>query len=114
MFCKKCGKELFDEAVVCPNCGCATNNYSATQTFSKSGKFTAAKIFIIIGMVVSFFLIIPIIVGVLSLIQLSTAKQKSDITIMGVLTLLFCSLIGGIIMLCITDKDFGRKENVLY
>lgn len=23
-FCSKCGKELFDEAVVCPNCGCAT------------------------------------------------------------------------------------------
>lgn len=23
-FCSKCGKEIFDEAVVCPNCGCAT------------------------------------------------------------------------------------------
>ena len=23
-FCTKCGKEMFDEAVVCPNCGCAT------------------------------------------------------------------------------------------
>ena len=22
-FCSKCGKELVDEAVVCPNCGCA-------------------------------------------------------------------------------------------
>ena len=23
-YCSKCGKEIFDEAVICPNCGCAT------------------------------------------------------------------------------------------
>ena len=28
MFCSKCGKEIMDEAVICPNCGCPTNNYS--------------------------------------------------------------------------------------
>lgn len=31
MFCSKCGKEIMDEAVVCPNCGCATNNYNSQQ-----------------------------------------------------------------------------------
>ena len=25
-FCSKCGNELFDEAVVCPKCGCAADN----------------------------------------------------------------------------------------
>ncbi len=25
-FCQKCGKEIMDEAVVCPNCGCAVEN----------------------------------------------------------------------------------------
>lgn len=24
-YCMKCGKELFDEAVICPGCGCPTN-----------------------------------------------------------------------------------------
>lgn len=24
-FCTKCGKEIMDEAVVCPNCGCAVD-----------------------------------------------------------------------------------------
>ena len=24
-YCSKCGKELFDEAVICPNCGCAVD-----------------------------------------------------------------------------------------
>lgn len=32
MFCSKCGKEIMDEAVVCPNCGCATNNYATQPT----------------------------------------------------------------------------------
>lgn len=31
MFCSKCGKEIMDEAVICPNCGCATNNYTTQQ-----------------------------------------------------------------------------------
>ena len=28
-YCFKCGKELVDEAVVCPGCGCAQNNVPA-------------------------------------------------------------------------------------
>ena len=34
MFCSKCGKEIADEALICPQCGCATANYNqpfATQ-----------------------------------------------------------------------------------
>ena len=30
-YCSKCGKELFDEAVVCPNCGCAVSNVDVTD-----------------------------------------------------------------------------------
>ena len=28
MFCPKCGKEIMDEAVICPHCGCATGKNS--------------------------------------------------------------------------------------
>lgn len=28
MFCNHCGKELYDQAVICPNCGCAVNGKS--------------------------------------------------------------------------------------
>ena len=27
MFCSKCGKQIADEAIICPACGCATANY---------------------------------------------------------------------------------------
>lgn len=32
MYCSKCGKELEDEAMICPQCGCATSNYYKTNT----------------------------------------------------------------------------------
>lgn len=31
-FCSKCGKELMDEAVVCPGCGCPTGGYSQNHS----------------------------------------------------------------------------------
>lgn len=30
-YCSKCGKELMDEAVVCPHCGCAAETPKATR-----------------------------------------------------------------------------------
>lgn len=30
-FCQHCGKEIMDEAVVCPGCGCATKQEIKTQ-----------------------------------------------------------------------------------
>ncbi|MGN0765659.1 MAG: zinc-ribbon domain-containing protein [Christensenellales bacterium] len=35
MFCKKCGKEIDDSAVICPNCGCATDNYAERKVVKK-------------------------------------------------------------------------------
>lgn len=32
MFCSKCGKEIDNQAIVCPSCGVATSNYSAPQS----------------------------------------------------------------------------------
>ena len=33
-FCSKCGKEIMDEAIVCPNCGCAVVNPGMPQQIS--------------------------------------------------------------------------------
>ena len=34
-FCSKCGKEILDEAIVCPNCGCAVVNIQNTYSDDK-------------------------------------------------------------------------------
>lgn len=34
MFCSKCGTQINDEAVICPNCGCKTENFGLPKTNS--------------------------------------------------------------------------------
>ena len=65
------------------------------------------KIFIIVGMVLGCFAILPIVFGFMALDKLDTAKKKEELTTMAILTLLFCSTIGGILMLCMEDKDLA-------
>ncbi|MBQ9480970.1 MAG: DUF4190 domain-containing protein [Clostridia bacterium] len=78
----------------------------------KSGFYTAAKVFIILGMIFQFYLIYPLIVGGIALSKLNSATTKDDLTAIGIITIFFCSIIGGIFMLCVKDEDFDyKKEN---
>lgn len=71
---------------------------------------TAAKVFIIIGMIVGAIGIIPLIFGGITLSKMKTATCKDDITTWAVLTLIFCSMIGGILLLCCKDEDFASND----
>lgn len=63
-FCQKCGKEIMDEAVICPNCGCATDAQQAptvpTNYVPKKAK--QARIFGILALLLLFPLGIPAII----------------------------------------------------
>lgn len=65
---------------------------------------TAAQVFIIIGMVCGFWAILPLIFGGIALSQMSKGQRPS--TGMSVCVLLFCNMIGGILLLCAKDEDF--------
>lgn len=54
MFCKNCGSQIDDKAVVCPHCGVATNNYDTNYT-PKSDK---TNVMAIVGFILSFFIAI--------------------------------------------------------
>lgn len=73
---------------------------------------TAAKVFIWIGMICSFYLVYPIIVGVLALKRLNEETSRENLKTMGILTLFFCSLLAGIFMLCMTDNGYSADDNV--
>lgn len=68
---------------------------------------TAAKVFIILGIVFTFYLIVPLIIGVIALNKLENVQNKDKLTGIAICTLLFCSLLGGIFMLCIPDTEFN-------
>jgi len=49
LFCPKCGKEIMDEAVICPHCGCATRIGAPHVEEQKT------NIFALVGFILSFF-----------------------------------------------------------
>ncbi|MGN1373035.1 MAG: hypothetical protein ACI4VK_03180 [Candidatus Coproplasma sp.] len=69
---------------------------------------TAAKVFIIIGMILGALGILPIVFGAITLSKMKSAKDVSELTVWGVLTLLFCSLLGGIFVLCMKNEDLAK------
>ena len=69
---------------------------------------TAAKVLTIIGMVAGFWMIVPIVIGIFALKKLEEAKTKDELMLWGILNLLFCSLLGGIFMLCLKDSDLQK------
>ena len=100
MYCEHCGKELADEAIVCPNCGCATDNYAVKKT---NNGHTATRVFMILACVLSaFYLLIPLCWTIpMSVIYCKRSKQGIPMgTGFKVCTLQFVSLIAGILMLC--------------
>ena len=68
---------------------------------------TAAKVFIILGMICGFYTILPLIFGFIALKKLKNATKKDELTVTAILTLIFCSLIGGVLMLCLKDQDLA-------
>ena len=68
MFCKFCGKEVNDNAVICPNCGVATDNYNKSVAAPEQ-KNTMA----LIGFILSFFVAIAGLI--ISIIAYKNAKK---------------------------------------
>lgn len=71
----------------------------------------SAKVFIWIGMILQFFLIYPLVVGILALKKIDESTSKEDLKTLGIFTLFFCSLIGGIFMLNIKDEELSNSGN---
>ncbi len=69
MFCKKCGKEIHDEAVVCVHCGCAVED-NAKKDEGKSWLATLLLCFFLGGLGVHRFYTGHIATGVLQLLTL--------------------------------------------
>ena len=105
-YCEKCGKELMDEAVVCPSCGCAVAKREQAEDSSEVRKpagaasvvlgiigIVGAFIFALVGHVCS---ILSIIFGILD----CTKKKKPTGLILGIIgevLSILSSVIGAVI-----------------
>ena len=108
-YCSNCGNEMVDEAVVCVKCGRSVNQGAPAAPVAKqpSGMQTACKVFMIIGTVMMGFsgYLIPLAWCIPMTVSYFKKLKNGEPISTGfkVCSLLFVSLIGGILMLC--DKE---------
>ena len=105
-FCSKCGNEIMDEAMFCPKCGCKTEQVVDIVP-PRSQSTRAIKVWMIIGAIFTSFYcyLIPLAWCIPMTIHYFKKTERGErvSTEFKVCSLLFVSLIGGILMLC--DKD---------
>ena len=70
MYCKTCGKEVNDQAVVCPHCGCAVQNTQLSTTTSYYEK-PKANILCIVGFVLSLVSLLIALYGLVAIAGLT-------------------------------------------
>ena len=103
-FCQKCGKEIIDEAVICPGCGCAVSD-AKKENGGNDGLAVASKIFLIIGCIAQGWLLLPLAWCLPNTISVCKRMKNNEPVGTGlkVCSLLFVSMIGGILLLCRSD-----------
>ncbi|MBR5192322.1 MAG: DUF4190 domain-containing protein [Clostridia bacterium] len=106
MFCKVCGKEINDQAVICPNCGCAVSN-SPTQQPTEEKK-QKVNILAIVGFVLSLaslllalwgtVAIAGLVCSIIGLVQIKNSEQGGrGLAIAGI-----CVSVGSLAYTCYT------------
>jgi hypothetical protein len=73
----------------------------------------AAKIFLVIGMVLTFFLIYPIVLGIIAYRKLDEENiSRDDLVLWGILSLFFVSPIAGLLILLLKPEDLDPSQSI--
>ena len=85
MFCRVCGKEINDEAVICPHCGCTVKDEPVVSKSASGEKTGKANVMSIVGFVLSLVSLLISLFGtvataglVLSKIGLVQCNQRGE------------------------------------
>ena len=76
-FCKNCGKELLDEAVICPNCETRTGEGEQPKPIKEKTHMDAKKIAMMVGLAVV--LVVVILVGIIVWNHIRTEQVKEQL-----------------------------------
>lgn len=85
MFCKTCGKEVNDRAIICPNCGCALDNTTIQESVSEKKK-KKLNVLSLVGFILSLVSLLldlwgtvaiaGLVCSVIGIVQIKNAEQK--------------------------------------
>lgn len=106
-FCSKCGKEVHEDAVICPSCGCSLETEKKKITNGgNDGLAIASKIFLILGCIAQGWLLLPLAWCLPITISICNKMKAGEPVGTGlkICSLLFVNLIGGILLLCRSDN----------
>lgn len=109
-YCTKCGAQIHDDAVVCVSCGCPTTPTATTENVAPktSGLKTAAMILMIVGTIINGLtgFLIPLIWCLPMTLSYCNKVKRGEPVSLGfkICSLLFVSMVGGILMICDSDK----------
>ena len=102
-YCSNCGEQIYDNAVICPKCGCATGYVpqNAETTNNKSTLRTVTLVFMILGCIAYAMFLIPLLWTVPMTMKYNRSiKEGTEVsTGFKICTLLFVNMIAGILML---------------
>lgn len=106
VYCQKCGREIMDETVICPGCGCNVSKKKSGNG-GNDGLAVASKVFLILGCVLHGCLLISLAWCLPITISICNKMKANEPVGTGlkVCSLLFVSLIGGILLLCRSDEE---------
>ena len=106
-FCQKCGKEILEETVICPGCGCPVEQAKSNVKHGDDGLAVAAKILLILGCIVQGWLLLPLAWCLPITISICNKMNRGEPVGVGlkVCALLFVNIIGGVLLLCRSDEQ---------
>lgn len=113
MFCKSCGKEINDQAVVCPYCGVQTGsvqiipkqpNYSNQQPNTQNDADVTNVGLVILG------IIVPIVGIILGAVNISNGKKRSGkaYLLAGIISIVAQTLLGIIVGVAVASNPLAR------
>ena len=106
-YCAHCGKQLLDQAVVCPNCGCRVDSTTATKSNNNDAMATVVKVFMVLSCIASGFSLFPLAWTIPMTIHAFRCLDKKEPIGVGfkICVLLFVNTIAGILLLCMDTEN---------
>lgn len=109
-FCSHCGKEIVDEAVICPNCGCSVEENKPVEKKASNDSNVMEiliKVFACIGIASVGWSIIPLAWCIPMTVHIFKKFKAKEPFSLGfkICTLLFLSMVAGILLLVMPEDE---------